>query len=142
MNASFLSAVLALVPAETSTTPAWWEIAKGILLFVITGCVGYFAKSWGGVTTMLRDHGQMLRDHDREIYGKDGQNGLKRGLAAANAQIGVFKDRFVAMDAVALVEAERVTYAGPERRHSPLHVIVERVRQELLDEERQRHEKD
>lgn len=132
MNVStFVSAVLAFVPAETATTPGWWEIARGVLLFVITGCVGYLAKSWSGVK-------QMLRDHDREIYGKDGQNGLKRGLAAANAQIDVFKDRFVAMDAVALVEAERLTYPGPERRHSPLHVIVERVRQELLDEERRR----
>lgn len=134
MNVStFVSAVLALVPPATAVDLGpLWEIAKGVMLFVITTGVGYLAKSWGGIK-------QMLRDHDREIYGTNGHNGLKRGLAAANAQIDVFKDRFVAMDAVALVEAERVTYPGPERRHSPLHVIVERVRQELLDEERRRH---
>lgn len=110
-----------------------WEMTKGVLLFVITGILGFIANGFWRMS-------KMVVDHEVAIYGRNGENGLKRGLKDVKDSVDVMKDRFVAMDAV--VEAERATYPGPDRRHSALHVIVERVRQELLDEERQRHEKD
>lgn len=125
-------ALLAVLPPEALViSPMWWEIAKGVLLFAITGILGFIAK---GFWSMSR----MVVDHELAIYGRNGENGLKRGLTAIEGRVNALDDRFIAMDAVALVEAERATYPGPERRHSPLHVIVERVRQELLDEERRR----
>jgi hypothetical protein len=106
-----------------------WELVKGVLLFVITGLLGVVAKGFWKMS-------KMVVDHELAIYGRSGENGLTGGLRDVKDSIDLMKDRFVAMDAV--VEAERATYPGPDRRHSALHVIVERVRQELLDEERRR----
>lgn len=134
MNVStFVSAVLALVPAEP-TAPQWWEIAKGVLLFAITGLLAFVARDF----RWMRD---LVRDHDQAIYGKEGQNGLKRGLKDVNVRVDVISgrvgeidDRFVAMDAVA--EAEQADYRGPERRHAALHKIVEMVAEEVRREKR------
>lgn len=126
MNVStFVSAVLALVPTET--TPAWWEIAKGILLFAITSILAFIAKGFWS----MRD---LVRDHEVAINGRNGENGIKRGLKAVTDRVDLIEDRNTAIDAVA--EAERAQWHGPERRHQALHQIVELVAAELKKEKR------
>lgn len=122
--ATFVSAVLAGLPAEP-TAPAWWEIAKGVLLFAITGLLAFVARDF----RWMRD---LVRDHDQAIYGKEGQNGLKRGLKAVTDRVDLIEDRNTAIDAV--TEAERSQWHGPERRHAALHQIVELVAAELKKE--------
>lgn len=127
MNAStMLASVLAFIPAEaTVVSPFWWEIVKGVLLFAITGFAGFIARGFLNLN-------KLVVNHEEAIYGRDGQNGLKRGLKDVTDRIDLIEDRNTAIDAVA--EAERAQHHGPERRHAALHQIVEMVAAELKKE--------
>jgi hypothetical protein len=114
--------LLAALPGPVDTPPGIWEIAKGTMLFVITGGVGFMCKLlWG-----MRD---MVVDHESAIYGHKGENGLKRGLKAVTDRVDLIEDRNTGIDAVAA--AEKAEYHGPERRHQALQTIVDMVKQEL-----------
>lgn len=130
MNAyAAVAAVLAWLPTETTVSPWWWEIVKGFLLFAITGCAGFIAKGFWGMS-------KMVVDHERQIYGRDGENGLIRGHKSLTTRVKLIEDRNTAIDAV--TEAEQADYRGPERRHAALHKIVEMVASEFRREKEER----
>jgi hypothetical protein len=102
-------ALVLLMAVPDSTPPGLWEIAKGTMLFVITGGVGFMCKLlWG-----MRD---MVVEHESAIHGHKGENGLKRGLKAVTDRVDLIEDRNTAIDAV---------------REAALQQIVDMVKHEL-----------
>ena len=115
-------ALLVSVPPSAGEFSGFWEIAKGVLLFTITSLLALLARD----NRFVRDK---VIDHDTAIYGKNGENGLKRGLKDVTNRVDLIEDRNTAIDAVAA--AEKAEYRGPERRHAALQQIVEMVKQDL-----------
>ena len=115
--------------APVEVVPLGWEIGKAVLLFAITGLLGFAVR----LLWSMRDK---VVDHEQAIYGKNGENGLKRGLKAVTDRVDLIEDRNLAIDAVA--DAERDGYHGPERRHAALHQIVEMVADEIRAREREK----
>jgi hypothetical protein len=102
-----------------------WEIIKGVMLFVITGCASYMARKFMSMS-------DFVKDHETAIYGQHGANGLKRGLKGVTDRVDLIEDRNTAIDAV--TAAERAQYLGPDRRHAALRTLADLVRQELKEE--------
>lgn len=107
--------------------PSIWELTKGLMLFVITGSVGFAVK----LLWSVRD---LVKDHETAIYGREGQNGLKRGLKQVTDRVDLIEDRNTAIDAVAA--AEKAQYTGEERRHAAVRQLAEIVKQEMQADRR------
>jgi hypothetical protein len=114
-----------ITPAPVTEFGPFWEIAKGVMLFVITTGVGFMVK----LLWFVRDK---VIEHDTTLYGRDKDNGLRGGLRGLTDRVGLIEDRNTAIDAVAA--AERAQHQGPERRHAALRTLANLVRQELQEE--------
>lgn len=84
-----------------------WEIAKGIMLSLSTLGVGYLVRS-------VHKMEFAVMELQREVFDKDGNNGLKREAARQKDEIAAIKDRNLAIDTLA--KKERDQYQGEERR--------------------------
>jgi hypothetical protein len=118
----------ALLQATTTAgeIASFWEIAKGVLLFSITGLLAWIANT-------LRDmvKRQVVLEHI--VVGMEGTNGLRSRMGAAEERIDLIEDRNLVIDAVAKAEEEQ--YKGEERRHG-LRRLRDLIRDEIEHPER------
>lgn len=105
--------------AEPHAVAPIWEVAKGVMMTLVTGGVWWIART----VFALRDD---MRDIKHEVC--DPKTGLKALVARNDARIGLIEDRNLVIDAVAKLEKEE--YDGDERRHG-LRSVQAMIRNEV-----------
>lgn len=104
---ALLQSVVTAVQHAADLAPLW-EIVRNTLITLTAGGVAWIVRS-------LRDMDKRQVVIEHIVVGVDGKNGLRARMTAAEGQIGLQRDRNVALDTVA--EIERTEYEGDERRH-------------------------
>lgn len=86
-----------------------WELAKGVMLSLVTLGTGYLVRS-------VRKMEFHVRELQIDVRGIDGTNGLKGTQKEHNQRLEKIEERNERIDAV--TEYEKQHYTGPERRQA------------------------
>lgn len=98
-----------------------WELAKGVMLSLVTMGVGYLIKTIRLVEFDLRD----LR---LTVTGTDGKNGIQENTRLHNVRLDVLEAWRIKLDTAAAIERE--LYEGEERR-----LNSRRLRDRIMEQE-------
>lgn len=111
---------LQAAPAVHGLAPMW-ELAKGVMLALVTMGVGYLIK-----TVRLLEFD--MQDVRLTLNGKGGKNGLRGESSLHNDRLDELEAWRIRLDTASAIERE--LYQGEERRHT-----ARRLRDRMLEDE-------